>query len=94
MAIGKVKYDSFQFGGSKGMGTIDNWFILIAIRDEFRRLKKNMYLFFGDLVKCFDRLWLKDCLVDMKEAGAREREIRMLYQLNKEANFRSIYSYL
>ena len=54
MSIGKVKYDTFQFGGSKGMGTIDNWFILIAIRNEFRRLKKNMYLFFGDLVKCFN----------------------------------------
>ena len=71
-----VKFDDFQFGGTKGMGTVDNWFIFSAVVDEARRLKKNVYFFFGDLVKCFDRLWLKDCLVDLHEAGAREKEIR------------------
>ena len=60
----------------------------MAIRDEGKRLKKNIYMFFGDLVKCFDRLWLKDCLIDLRNAGAREREIRMLYKLNKEASFK------
>ena len=83
-----VKYDRAQFGGTKGRGPIDNWFILMAIRDEGKRLKKNIYMFFGDLVKCFDRLWLKDCLIDLRNAGAREREIRMLYKLNKEASFK------
>ena len=80
-----VKFDDFQFGGTKGMGTVDNWFIFTAMVDEARRLKKNIYFFFGDLVKCFDRLWLKDCLVDLHEAGVREREIRMLYELNRSA---------
>ena len=53
-------------------------------------LKKNVYMFFGDLVKCFDRLWLQDCLVDLHECGVREREIRLLYQLNKEVNIKVI----
>ena len=86
--IGVVKYDRAQFGGTKGRGPIDNWFILMAVRDEGKRLKKNIYMFFGDLVKCFDRLWLKDCLIDLRNAGAREREIRMLYKLNEEAGFK------
>ena len=83
--IGPVKFDEHQFGGTKHRGTVDPWFILMSLIDEGKRLKKNVYLFFGDLVKCFDRLWLKDCLIDLHEAGAREREIRMLYNLNRVA---------
>ena len=86
----QVKYDKFQAGGGKGRGGIDNWFILMATMDEAKRLKRNVYLFFGDLVKCFDRLWLQDCLVDLHECGMREREIRMLYHLNQEVNIKII----
>ena len=71
-----VKYDDFQHGGCKGKGTLDNWFIMMAILDEGKRLKKNIYMYFGDLVKCFDRLWSKDCLIDLNAAGARNREVR------------------
>ncbi len=53
-------------------------------------MKINTSLFFGYLVNCFDRLWLRDCLLDLHEAGAREREIRLLYFLNKEASFQVI----
>ena len=86
----EIKYDKFQSGGGKGRGGIDNWFILMATIDEAKRLNRNVYLFFGDLVKCFDRLWLQDCLVDLHECGMREREIRMLYRLNKEVNIKVI----
>ena len=65
---------------------LDIWLIMLAIRDTNKRLNKNTYLFFADLVKCFDRLWLKDCLVDLHEAGVREREIRILHKLNSEAH--------
>ena len=53
-------------------------------------LKQDLYLFFGDLVKCFDKLWLKDCLVDLHSAGAREREVKILYLLNKSATAKII----
>ena len=36
--------------------------------------------------KCFDKLWLKDCLVELWRAGMREREVYMLYEMNKESN--------
>ena len=77
--MGNIEFDSYQFGGTKGVGTIDNWLIFTAIVDEAKRLKKDVYFFFGDLVKCFERLWLKDCLIDLHEASAREKEICMLY---------------
>ena len=88
--IGTVKFDEHQFGGTKRRGPVDSWFIMMALIDEAKRLRKNIYFFFGDLVKCFDRLYLKDCLIDLHEAGARAREIRMLYNLNKEAEFKVI----
>ena len=34
--------------------------------------------------KCFDNLWLEDCLVDMWKAGMREREVMMLLKLNEK----------
>ena len=40
----------------------------------------------ADAEKCFDKLWLKDCLVDMKEEGLRDKEVALIYELNKKAN--------
>ena len=62
--------------------------VMWAVIDEGRRVNKPVYFFFADLVKCFDRLWLKDCLNDLYDCGMREREIGLIYQLNKEAYFR------
>ena len=84
--VGEVEYDELQHGGKKGRAPLDIWIIMLAIRDTNIRLKKNTYLFFADLVKCFDRLWLKDCLVDLHEAGVREKEIRILHKMNSEAH--------
>ena len=82
-----VKYDRLQNGGTKRRATIDSWIILMALIDEGKRFRKPVYLFFADLVKCFDRLWLKDCVVDLHECGLRERDAAMVYRLNEEANF-------
>ena len=59
-----------------------------ALIDEGRRLKQPVYFFFADLVKCFDRLWLRDCLNDLHDCGMREREIGLLYKLNEKAYFK------
>ena len=82
-----LTFDSLQHGGCKRRGTIDNWLIMMAVIDEGKRLNKPVYLFFGDLVKCFDRLWLKDCINDLYDCGMRERELRMVYKLNAKAIF-------
>ena len=57
----------------------------MALRDSNKTLQKNTYLFFADLVKCFDKLWLKDCIVDIWKAGLREKEAKTIYQLNEKA---------
>ena len=87
-AESNVKYDSGQNGGTKRRVTIDSWIILGAQIDEGRRMNKPVYIFFADVVKCFDRLWLRDCLVDLHDCGMREREVAMVYKLNKEARFK------
>ena len=84
----QVRFDRFQNGGTKGRATIDSWIIMMALIDEGKRLRKPVYIFFADLVKCFDRLWLKDCVVDLHECGMRERDAYMVYRLNEKANFR------
>ena len=40
-----------------------------------RQYKNKTYLFFADAKKCFDKLWLKDCL------GYSPGMIRSLYEI-------------
>ena len=80
-----IKMSEYQCGGKKERSTADNLFMLMTIINTNRKLNKNTYLIFADAVKCFDKLWLKDTLVDLNEAGMREREVNMIYLLNKKA---------
>ena len=84
----ELTFDRNQNGGQKLRGIVDNWMMLTAVMDEGKRLRKPVYLFFADLVKCFDRLWLKDCLNDLHSCGMREREVMLLYEMNREAIFK------
>ena len=86
--ISTIVYNKLQNGGKKKRGTVDIWIVIRALFDEGRRYNKPVYFFFADLVKCFDRLWLKDCLNDLSDCGMREREIGLIYKLNREAHFK------
>ena len=55
-----------------------------SVIDNNRRLNRKTNCYFADAYKCFDKLWLKDCL--LWRAGMREREVYMLYDMNKESN--------
>ena len=57
----------------------------MAIMDNNRWLNKNTYVIMADAEKCFDKLCLKDCLVDLRESGLREREVDLIYQMKREA---------
>ena len=61
-----VKTDEHQGGGTKNVMIRDDWIILRAIIDNNRRLRRNMYILMVDAEKCFGKLWLQDCLVDVK----------------------------
>ena len=73
-----------QTAGKKNRSTINNIIITNAIIEKKRQSHKNTYLFFAD-AECFDKLWLKDCLIDMEEIGYNRNDIKILYEMNKKA---------
>ena len=52
----------FQNGGMKGKGVVDNLFVLRGIINHANYLGKELWLTFYDTEKCFDSLWLEDCI--------------------------------
>ena len=71
-----------QTGGVKNRATADNFVILSEIIRRKKKLGKKCYLMFGDAVKCFDKLWLKDSLVELYKAGCDVQDIEMVYKMN------------
>ena len=63
---------------------IDNMIMMRAVIDNNRRLNRKAYCYFADAYKCFDNLWLKDCVVELWRAGMRREEVYMLYEMNKK----------
>ena len=51
--------------GRKQRSTVDNLIILNSITENQIQKKNKIYLFFADAKKCFDKVWLKDCLMEM-----------------------------
>ena len=43
-------------------------------------------MFIADAVKCFDKLWLKDCLLKMYNLGYDPNTLKILDEMNKEAD--------
>ena len=79
------KYVSeFQTGGMKERGTHDNILLLSEIIRQKRKAGKKCYIVFGDAVKCFDKLWLKDSLVELYKAGCNPQDIEMIYKMNRD----------
>ena len=64
---------------------MNNVIIINATIEKQRQSYKNTYLFFADAEKCFDKLWLKDCLIDMEEIGYNRNDVKILYKMNKKA---------
>ena len=65
--------------------TFDNIIIMSAIIEKRRTENLNAYIFFADAVKCFDKLLLKDCLIELKTLGYKHNDLRKLYEMNKRS---------
>ena len=52
----------FQNGGAKRKSVTNNLFILRGAIDHSRYLGTEVYITFYDTEKCFDSLWLQDCI--------------------------------
>ena len=74
----------YQSGGVRGKATVDNHIILSEVIRRNRKLGKKTYVVFGDAVKCFDKLWLRDALVEMYKAGCNMQDIQMMYKMNED----------
>ena len=81
----QIKLDKHQNGGRKQRSTKDNWLALMSVIDKNKEVKRDTVLVFVDAEKCFDKLWLEDCIIDIAEGGLREREAALLYNLNTTA---------
>ena len=43
-------------------------------------------MFVADDVKCFDKPWLKDCLLELYNLGYDPNTLKILHEMNKETN--------
>ena len=74
-------------GSRTGRNVRDNLFVINAIMNENkqnpkRALDVNVY----DVEKCFDSLWLSECINDLYEAGMTNDKLNLLYQANESAS--------
>ena len=75
----------FQNGDMKGKGVVDSLFILRGIINHAKYLGKELWLTFYDIEKCFDSLWLEDCINSLWDMGVRNDMLSLIYLMNKEA---------
>ena len=76
----------FQNGGMKGKGVVDNLLILRGIINHANYLGKELWLTFYDIEKkCFDSLWLEDCINSLWDLGVKDDILCLIYLMNIKA---------
>ena len=78
------KMSEMQAPGRKERSAMDNLIIMNTIIEHQRAQKLNPYIFFADAVKCFGKLLLKDCLLEMYNLGLDPNTLKIFYKMNKE----------
>ena len=73
----------FQNGGIKNRSVSDNLYILNSVMQMYKNQKLNHYILFTDLNKCFDKLWLEDCIVELVKCGMAIEDAGFLYKMNE-----------
>ena len=75
----------FQNGGMRGKGAVDNLFISRGIINHANYLGKELWLTFYDIEKCFDSLWLEDCINTLWDLGVKDDILYLIYLMNIKA---------
>ena len=57
---------------------MDNIVIVSAIIEQRRIEKSNTYIFFEDAVKCFDKLWLQDCIIELAKLRYSKNDLDII----------------
>ena len=74
----------FQCGGKKKRGIVDCLVVVNSWIAEMKAGKEDGYLMFADLEKCFDKLWLRDCIKEICEAGMPIPEAFYILNMNRD----------
>ena len=72
------KMSEMQTAGKNQRSTMDNIVIVSAIIEQRRIEKSNTYIFFADAVKCFDKLWLQDCIIELAKLGYSKNDLDII----------------
>ena len=72
-------------GGIKERAGIDIVMAATSVLEQNNYLKRHTYLVFTDAEKCFDKLWLKDCIYELWRCGTDVRDCCMIKRLNTHA---------
>ena len=67
-----------QTAGKEQRSTMDNIVIISAIIEQRRIEKSNTYIFFEDAVKCFDKLWLQDCIIELAKLRYSKNDLDII----------------
>ena len=74
-----------QTASKKQRSTMDNIVIVSGIIEQRRIETSHIYILFADAVKCFDKLWLQDCITELAKLGYSKDDLEILYKLNETA---------
>ena len=90
----------FQTRCVKGKGVTDSLFLIRGVIDRAKYLKQEVWFTFYDIAKCFDSLWLEDCLNSLWKNGVQNDIFYLIHLINKRSNitvktpFRDTYPFL
>ena len=82
----EANMSKFQNGGAKGKSVTDNVFILTGAIDHAGYLGKEVFITFYDTEKCFDSLWLQDCINALSDNGIQDDSFYFIYLLGRKAH--------
>ena len=74
-------------GARKKRNIRNNIYVLNAVMNETTQgSKEPVDITVYDVEKCFDALWVQECINDMYEAGLQNNKLNILYLMNQNAN--------
>ena len=65
---------------------MDSLFILRATVNHAKYLNKELLIAFYDIEKCFDGLWLEDCINFLWDLGVKDDTLFLIYFMNTKAS--------
>ena len=74
-------------GSRRGRNIWDNLFVINAIMNKTKQNpKESLDIGVYDVHKCFDSLWLQECINDLYESGLTNDKLNLIYMANEHAN--------